>query len=329
MKILLPGAGNKIIHIMNFKELKEVEKVIITDIYPWTYGGIIADSAYIVPRFNHPDFLKSIFDIYKKEKFDYIFPIHDFSLYIFSKNREYLSKMPYNVIMNDKDVVDLVSDKLETYKFFSKNKIKTPNTYIFNNFINDDIKYKFPYYIKPRYINMRGTSQQFFMKIEDLNDLKYVMNKIRLNRDKYIIQKYISGYEVNVDFFCDIYGKLQSVVSLYRQDMTKGRGISRGEIFFDNKINKIIERLSKKIKFIGPNQVQLYITEGDEYILTEINGRFSGSTILLKEAGVNYFYYFIKMIIGEKIIIREQPKKIKMNTWDVPFFYTKSFYNEL
>lgn len=329
MRLLIPGAGNKIFHIKDFQELEDVERVIITDIYPWTYGGKVADSAYLVPRFDDPDFFNAILKIYEKEKFDFLIPIHDYSLFIFSQRRDYLLKMPYKVIMNEKSIVDLISDKMNIYQFFTNNNILTPKTFTFDEFIDNHLDYEFPYYFKPRYINMRGTSKQFYMKIEDKYDLEYIKNKISSNRNSYLIQQFIDGVEVNVDFFCDLGGKLKSVVSLFRQEMGKTRGISRGEIFYDNNIIEITENICEKIKFIGANQIQLFITDDKEYILTEINGRFSGSTVFVKEAGVNYFNYFIKMIKGEPIKIDEKPKLLKMNVWEAPFFYTDFFYKKI
>ncbi len=88
MKLFIPGAGGKVHHILNFQEHPDVEKVIISDIYPWTYGTFVADVAYQVPRFDDPTFFEVFDRIYQKERFDVCLPINDFSLYLFASQRE-------------------------------------------------------------------------------------------------------------------------------------------------------------------------------------------------------------------------------------------------
>lgn len=327
MKILLPGCGNKINHIKYFKELPEVEKIIITDIYPHTYGGFIADSAYIVPGFGDEAFFDKLLEIYEKEKFDFCFPIHDYSLFVFSNKREYLSRMPYKTIMNCKETVDIVSDKLSTYHFFVENGFPTPKTYLLSEFIenrkplNNNL-----YFIKPRFIVSRGTAKQFFMKIEDEADLDYALRKIPKLYDQYVIQEYVSGNEINVDFFCDGNGDLKSVVTIHREAMGQSRGISRGKVvFIKDEINDYVKKLTNKMNLIGANQIQVYENE-NELIFTEINGRFSGSSVLCKEAGVNFFKYFIQMVQGQAIAITEKPVFLKMSTYECPFFYDQDNY---
>ena len=90
MKLFIPGAGGKVNHILNFQEHPDVEKVIISDIYPWTYGTFVADVAYQVPRFDDPTFFEVFDRIYQKERFDVCLPINDFSLYLFASHRENL-----------------------------------------------------------------------------------------------------------------------------------------------------------------------------------------------------------------------------------------------
>jgi hypothetical protein len=39
--MLLPGAGGNVLHILNFKAVDEVSRVVITDIDPWVYGNFV------------------------------------------------------------------------------------------------------------------------------------------------------------------------------------------------------------------------------------------------------------------------------------------------
>lgn len=54
---------------------------------------------------------------------------------------------------------------------------------------------------------MRGTQKQLYMKLEDSYDLDYILKKIQTNQDDYVVQDFISGREINIDFFCDANGE--------------------------------------------------------------------------------------------------------------------------
>ena len=59
--------------------------------------------------------------------------------------------------------------------------------------------------------------------------------------------------------------------------------------FLDHKIETIASDICEKIHLIGANQIQLLKTIDSRYTITEINGRFSGSSIFVKAAGVIFF----------------------------------------
>ncbi len=323
MKLFIPGAGMKVSHILNFKEIPDVTKVIISDIYPWTYGTFVADASYILPRFDAPEFFKEFYAVYEKERFDVCIPMHDSCLYLFNKNRESLLKQPFKLAMNPKETVDLVSDKLMTYRFFVENDIPTAELYTIDDFMGLGT-YSFPYYIKPRYIYLRGTERQVYMKIEDSYDMEYALRRIKGNEEEFVVQEFLSGTEINVDFFCDDSGRVKSIVPLKRLGMGISRGITQGEIIFDDSFDPYVLKITELVRFWGANQVQLYVSDDNTFKFVELNGRFSGSSIMVKEAGVNYFYYFVKLLRGEEIEIREKPRYLQMSCWEKPFFFDRS-----
>jgi carbamoylphosphate synthase large subunit len=171
---------------------------------------------------------------------------------------------------------------------------------------------------------MRGSGKELYAKIEDYFDIEYYTRKIKGNEDKFIIQDYLEGTEINIDFFCDNSGKVQSINPLKRLAMGVSRGITRGEIIFENIFDPHINKLVKLLQFWGANNVQAYLDRDRNIRFTEINARFSGSSVLVKEAGVNYFRYFIKLLKGEEVVIRERAKKIEMMSWEKPFFFEDS-----
>jgi carbamoyl-phosphate synthase large subunit len=322
MKLFIPGAGRKILHIKNFQEVPSVSSVIISDTDPWSFGNFIADAAYTVPIFKSSKFMNAVERIYEIEKFDVLIPIHDVALYVFSKDRNKYANLPFTLAINPKDTIDIVSDKLLTYEFFVKHEIPTEVLYTVEEFSLLQ-SYNFPYFLKPRYIHMRGSERQIYMKIDDEADMELILRKIKGNESQYVIQEFLSGDEINIDFFCDSEGTVQSIVPLRRLGMGISRGITRGEILFDERFDHFVHKTAKNLQFFGANQLQVYVTGEKNLKFTEINARFSGSSVLVKEAGVNYFEYFIRLLNGDEIEIRERPHYLKMCAWEKPHFFRK------
>lgn len=323
MKLFLLGAGGKIRHIKNFQELKAVDGVIISDIFEWSYGNFVADKSYITPRFDDPSFYTVFDSIYKAEKFDVCIPLHDASLMLVSENREFFSKYPFQLGINCEETITTAADKLLMYQFFVKNDIPTLLTYTVEEFLSLS-KHVFPYFIKPRYIKMRGSAQQRYTKIEDEHDLQYILQKIKGYEDQYVVQEFVEGKEVNLDFFCDKSGAVKVIVPVERQAMGASRGISRGEILFEDTYDSFILRIAQNMHLVGANNAQLYVDKEGRIRFTEINPRFSGSSALVKEAGVNFFQYFIDQLLGKEIGDIPKPNYLKMSSWEAPNFFTES-----
>ena len=322
MKIFIPGGGGQIGHIQCFQELPEVDEVIISDANSWAYGNFVADRAYDMPRFEDRHFWDFFNCIYEIEKFDLCLPLHDASLQLFSDRRHLLGKSPFTLALNEPDTIDLVSDKLNTYQFFLRNQIPTAKFWLLSELYERTREY--PLFVKPRNIAMRGTSKQFFFKLEDEADWEYTIRKLEGRESEYVVQEYLHGTEVNLDFFCDGSGEVKSIVPLKRLEMGKTRGITRGEIIEDDRFSSYLDKITANAKFWGANQVQAFVEPDGKVKFTDINGRFSRSSVFVKEAGVNFFHYLVQLINGRPITIKEKPRKIKMTSWENHFYYKKS-----
>jgi len=323
VRLFLPGAGSKVSHIRSFMEVPGVSRVIISDIYPWSHGAFVADAAYQTPPFSAPDFLDAVDRIYRLDRFDICIPIHDASLVLFSELKKHSHESPFTLAMNPCETIDVISDKVRTYEFFVSHDLPTLRLWTLPEFLGLD-RPCFPCYLKPRRIDLRGTSRAAFMTIEDSHDLAYVAQKLRGREADFVVQEHAEGTEINLDFFCDGHGSVKSVVPLKRLAMGASRGISRGEIVFDGRFQAYVERIASHLRFWGANQVQVFADGHGQLKFIEINGRFSGSSIFVKAAGVNYFDYFIKLVRGEDIEIAEQPRPLRMTSWESPHFYPES-----
>ena len=331
MKLFLPGVGNKIEHIRCFKNVMQIEKIIISDIYDWTFGAEVADIAYILPTYKDTEkYLYKLEKIYEKEKFDICIPIDDYALYFFSKNKNKLSNcLMSKIAINNSEIVELVSDKLSIYRFLHNLKMPTPQTFTLKDFLAFG-NYEYPYFLKPRYINMlRAANRGFYFQISSDLDLDYIARKVVNHEDSYVVQKLLTGKEYNIDLFCDSEGVLKSYVVLEKLEMGLNRGITRGEIVLEHPFHEYINIIVNSLKLYGANQIQAFITDTEKVVFTEINGRFSGSSVFVKAAGVDYFKAFIDLFSGKKVEINDKPSLLKMSTAQEHFYYNKSKYSLL
>lgn len=318
MRLFIPGAGGKVAHIRNFKAAPGVDRVAISEIYEWTRGTFEADASYRLPRFDSPDFFEAFDRVWEIEKFDFCIPIHDASLMHFSSNRGQLDGAPYKVAMNCRETVDIISDKHAMYGFFRSAGIDTPRTVLLSDYRMAPF---YPAYIKPRYIDARGTERALFLRCEASDPQTNAVLSSSLDGNLYVVQELVSGTEYNLDFFCDSDGSLKSVVALKRLAMGSNRGISRGEIVFDDRMETIVAAVASRMRLIGANQLQVWELPDGRIVAMEVNGRFSGSSVFVREAGVDFFKYFIQMLRGQPVEIRERPRKLFMSTWESPFYY--------
>lgn len=323
MKILLPGAGGKVLHIRAFQEQPEVEAVLISEINPWAYGNFVADAAFRLPPFRDAGFLKAFRRLHRREGFDVVVPIHDASLHFFSERREEFEGGTLRVAINPAETIDMVSDKLATYEFFRATGTPTAKLCTFDRF-RSERPFDLPVFLKPRFIEMRGTERQLYLKLEDEADVEYAARKVGACGDEYVVQEFLEGREINVDFFCDEESALKSWVAVERLAMGQSRGIRWGEIVIDKRFGPHLERIASGMRFWGANQAQAYLDEADRICFTEINGRFSGSSVFVKAAGVDYFARFLDLLHGRPIEIPEQPRSLTMSSWENPFFYDES-----
>jgi len=322
MKIFVPGGGSRIIPPL--RELPDVDEVIVSQIHPWAYGNFAAHRSYRLPRFDDPAFLDRFEEIFHRDPFDVCLPVHDMALLVFSRNRRRIESLPFRLAINPEPTIELVADKMALHDFFHTCGLPTPATRTLEAFaLSRDLG--MPCFVKPRFIDMRDSPAELYMKVEDEVDLEYALQKVRGAESRYVIQEFVEGTEVNIDFFCDADGAVRSVVPLKRLGMGANRAIGRGEILFDDRFGDHVAMVAKHARFWGPCQLQGYLVgDGEELRFTEINARLSGSSIFVKEAGVNYFAHLLSLLRSEPVEIREKPRPLLMSIREAPFFYSES-----
>ncbi|CAN1209704.1 ATP-grasp domain-containing protein [Tumidithrix helvetica PCC 7403] len=303
MKILIPTAGNRSLLISAFREQKQVEEVITTEIDELAPGNYSAHRSYHVPRSTDPRFLEVLENICQDENIKLLVPLADLDLVRFTQERERFAKLGVKVLAVPERTLNLSMDKLQTFYLFRQLGIPTPHTMTLAEAQQGLNLVKYPVYLKPRYAGMKNSPRYFFKLLDDVEDLEYYCRKLKGQEEDYLLQDpLMQGREINVDFFVQD-GELKRLVPLYRLKAGDGGGIIRGKtIPCDRRIREYVEKLVSELEFYGATNIQLFAFEDGSLLVTEINPRFSNSSALVvRPAGVDFFDLTLKMLQNETI----------------------------
>lgn len=134
---------------------------------------------------------------------------------------------------------------------------------------------------------------------------KKTINDSDLNKEDYIVQKYIEGVEWSVDAYFSKEGKFIDGVTRTRDRVGDGEVISSKTI-----LNKDIYNLTREIgeclKFTGPGSFQFREEEKTGKIfIQEINARFGGGVTFSIHSGFKVLDYIKSEYLENKIIMPE------------------------
>lgn len=286
----------------NFRD----SKLIGTDIEINGIGNLIFDQIYKVPLASSKKYYKIISRISKS--INLIIPSTEKEIFFFSKNKE---KFQTKILVNDKKILDIFSNKLKTQKFLKKN---------FNHFslnlssqlseININ-KISLPFFLKKK----SGSGNQNYKVIKN----KFDLNELRLYKKKeWVIEEYLN--KNSDEYTCSIIRikNLEKIIIFKRKLHKLGHTIFAKQ--FENKeIERDLLLIAEKINLNGVINIQFKI-QNNQIKIFDINPRLS-STIKMRDLlGFKDCLWWIneKLKIPNKKLI-----KIKKNKTIVKYFQEK------
>lgn len=268
---------------------------------------------YPSPQRNVQEFLDYMLKLVKKEKYDLLIPITDFTTIPLSKHKKKFD--PYvTVAVPSYDTMVKTSDKTLTIKIAAKHGIPYPKT-IFVESVKDveaiakEIEY--PAVIKPRTKVIWANNSAIMMKVTQKNyaynpnDLitKYkniiLQNKVLTQRSYLpIIQEYVqgTGYGVEALFHNSELKAIFSHKRLREYPITGGASTLRVSVN-NKKLNNLAVKLLKAMNWQGVAMVEFKLNGQGEPKLIEVNGRFWGSLPLAIASGVDFPFLLYKSMV--------------------------------
>lgn len=285
MSILLTSAGRRVELIRAFKraqaELGSRGRVIAVDIDPLAPALHDADCSYVVPPTSDPGYVDALLAVCRKEGVKLVFPMIDPDIPVLARHRDAFESAGARAVVAPEEAVMTGADKWRTFEFFKHNGIPTPHTCLPDSIDTKEL----PVFVKPRY----GSASQDTFVARDTDQLRFFLGYVQ----DPIVQDYIQGVEITSDVICDFDGNVLSVVSRRRLTTRSGE-VSRGITVRDERIERDCVEIARKLKAIGPLNVQCFVS-GDDLSFTEVNLRFGGGSPLAIAAGADFPKWLIAL----------------------------------
>ncbi len=283
-KILLSGLGGSLFPYLD-NGLKDKHQLFYVDsnkslkkLYPdlnFTPAPLVSDPLY-------KDF---ILDLIEKEKIDFYIPLIDEELLLAKAEIEKNSFA--HVIAPTPMFIELCLNKYKLMNFLQEHNLSHIESYLGHEY-NDQMDY--PIFVKP----VSGRGSRGIRKIESREQLLAYFTLEGYRPEEVLIQPVVSGKEYTVGVTTN---NCNQILCIGSKRIISKKGITQMAVTEYNEIiNDLVIKLVEAMKPKGPINVQLFLTNEGEIKIFEINPRFSTTSILELEGGVNIVTKYLETI---------------------------------
>ena len=312
MNILLTSVGRRSYLVEYFKEaLEDKGKVYVAnsiDSPAFQY----ADEHVITPLIYEKNYIKFLKEYCLNNNIKLIISLFDIDLLILSRHKKEFEKMGIQVIVSNKNVIEICNDKWKTFLFLKENNFNVPKTYIEMKDVYKELKNEsinFPLILKPRW-GMGSIGIYEADNIEELNIFyKKIERQIQKTYLKYesaqtrgsniLIQEKLEGQEYGLDIINDLSGNYITTFVKKKIAMRAGE-TDCAETINSKELINYGEKVSNTLKHIANLDVDLFLVKNKPYIL-EMNARFGGGYPFSHLAGANLPKAIIEWVKNKNI----------------------------
>jgi len=289
IKLLFTSIGRRVELLRCFADNEDIY-LIGTDASNLAPAAYICDDFCRVPPFGSASYIDALFDICNKNEVSMLIPLHEGEFPVLMQNRKRFEDINCVLLLSSDEVINVCQDKYDTFLFFEKNSIMTPDTFLPDEINLNDVNY--PMFIKPR----DGMGSRFAFKVSDEREMEFLINYV----PHPIIQSFIEGTEYTADVLCDMSGNVISVVPRRRIEVKDGE-ISKGCTVRNFDMINAVADVAKKLGGVGPLTIQYIINECGNMHFIEINPRLGGGVPLSIKAGIDYPKILMDMVQGKNV----------------------------
>lgn len=343
LNILLTGAGAPGAPgiIKCFRSVKERGiRIVGVDMNPFPSGRALVDVFYTVPPASSDDFIPAILDICLREKVDVVIPIVTRELMKFAEAKSQFKNYGILISVLDKDILDIVNDKLHLLDALTAHGIQTPQYRVIKDVSElrqacEELGYpEQPVCIKQtqgngsrgiRFIDKSKSRYDLFIN-EKPNSMYISYEEMELTLrereklPKLLVMEYLPGREYTVDILSKE-GKIRQIGSRYNAKMLTGNAIE-SILQFDEAVIALGRDICKAMNITGNIGVDIKCDSTGVPQVLEINPRLTGGIVAFAATGINFPYLGIKLLLGEPFEVHDiDYDGVKMvRRWEEEFF---------
>lgn len=290
VNLLFTSVGRRLELLRAFRKAYDMLKldgnIVAFDADPLAPALSIADKVYIVPKVDSPDYIPKLVSICRDEKVHLVFPLIDPDIFQLVDNREQIESSGAKVVVIPDKYARITHDKWLTHQFFEHIGIRNSKYWLPRDM--KTINPSFPLFIKNRF----GSAAKDTFKLDNSRELEFFITYV----PNPIIEEFLPGPEITNDVFCDLQGKVLSVVSRKRLEVRSGE-VQKGVTIYDESITRDCVKIAQALEGIGPLTIQCIMKENIPYY-TEINARFGGGVPLGIAAGCDMPQWILAQLTG-------------------------------
>ena len=310
-RILISGLGGALFPYLHEKLQNQYElfyidcNVNLKKVY-LNYNLIISPP---VKDINYISFIESVI---KKHNIDFYIPLIDEEIVLAINIAKIFNNIV--VIAPNLNFTELCLNKLDLMK--SLKSLGISNIYSLSG-IDYNRQIDFPLFVKPN----TGRGSRGARKIISFEQLEAYYILEGYGKQETLIQPFVDGVEYTVGVLINSYN---NIISISSKRIIEKKGITQIAITENNiLIDKVVEQIVEKMKPCGPINIQLILTNNGVIKIFEINPRFSTTTILEYEGGIDLITKYIQFYNSEYY---EQPLRPNINLtlhrrWENIFYY--------
>ena len=265
--------------------------VVGSDIYPveWHFESTLCDKVYQVSLATKgKEYIKDLLTIIEDENIKGIIPLTDIEIDVINLYRPAFEKLGVVIYTQSTKTLSIARDKNYLSEFFSKDDlVKVPKFINSKSLTNDFI---LPAIAKP----INGRSSEGIVRIQSREELSTFRG-----RDNYIIQEFLEGTICTVDYIRDNCGNDFLVPREELLRTKNGAGITV-RVFSNTKLDRIVSHIGETIGVVGCVNME-FIMNNDDFILIDINPRFSAGVAFSNFIGYDMVLNHVKAINGGSI----------------------------
>ncbi len=273
-------------------------RVVGCDIYPaaWVADSLFVDAFYQVPYASDTEnYLTTLTDICQREKADFIFPLTDVDVDLFSARRDWVAEQGVTVCFSPKETLDIARNKKTLAEFIAREVPEV--TSIPTLMVRDveELPWDFPVVCKPH----NGRSSQGLRYIHSQEEWEQFRAVADL--DVYIVEPYVKGPIVMVEIVRQ--PETGTIVAMTREellDTPHSCGLTV-RTYREPELEEACKVLAERLGIWGNVNFEFLRDEAGVHHFVECNPRFSAGTEFMCLSGYDLVNNHLRCFMGEEI----------------------------